>query len=72
MGHIRGLYSFDVVFWDMSLDTKSLKFAKYALFAIVFGAHVCQHFVVIFDNWYQVFEGVNACITIIHSELNIY
>jgi len=24
MGHNRGLYSFNVVFWDMSLDTKSL------------------------------------------------
>jgi hypothetical protein len=29
---------------------KSLKFAKYALFAVIFGAHVRQHFVVIFDN----------------------
>jgi hypothetical protein len=25
MGHIRGLYSFNVVFWDVILDTKSLK-----------------------------------------------
>jgi len=56
----------------MSLDTKSLKFAKYALFAVIFGAHVRQHFVVIFDSWYQECEGVNACITIICSKLNIY
>jgi len=50
MGHIRGLYSFNVVFWDMSLDMKSLKFAKYAWFAIIFGVHIHQHFVAIFDN----------------------
>jgi hypothetical protein len=50
MGHIRGLCRFNAVFLDVSLVTKSLKFAKYAWFAIVFGAHVRQHFVVIFDK----------------------
>jgi hypothetical protein len=39
MGHIRSLYSFNLVFWDMTLELKS-EFAKYAWFAIMILEHM--------------------------------